>query len=249
VSKAAVGATGDAIQWATKATAAAASGQLLTIESARLTCGLSVFEQGGQMTLVVIGRIMNEPLNLQLSVNAADLTNGNLFPLASQRLIPSQQSATTAANSSGSTQRAYTAGQPASRPGRAAPTDQGARSRSPSSRSESRSAALAPSTSPPKIAPTAPRSARSLAVAVSELQAELKASPQGAGWIKFLKLAQLEQMAKGELIDVYDVSSEPYSQILKQFDSTAADPEFKAISDKDAFIEVREMLRAQAGER
>ncbi len=248
VAKAAVGATRDAVQWATKATAAAASGQLLTVESARLKCGLSAFEQGGQMELVVVGRIMQEPLNLLLSVNTADLTNGNLFQLASQRLIPSQQSTTTATRSTGSTQRAHTAGQPTSRPGRAAPTDQAARSRAPSSRTTDRSAVV-PSTSPLNVVGPTPRPERTLAAAVSELHAELKDSPQGAGWIKFLKLARLEQLANGDFVDVDDISSEPYSQILKQFDSTAANPEFKAISDKDAFIEVREMLRERAGER
>jgi len=74
----------------------------------------------------------------------------------------------------------------------------------------------------------------------------LKSSPQGAGWIKYLRLAQLEQLADGELFDVYDINSEPYTQFLKQFDATAANPEFKTISGMDAFIEVREMLQEKA---
>ncbi|MDZ4779053.1 MAG: hypothetical protein SGJ19_02230 [Planctomycetia bacterium] len=263
VAKAAVGAMGDAVQWAAKATAAAASGQLLAVESARLMCGLSVFEQGGQMELLVVGRIMNEPLSLQLSVHTADLTNGNLFQLASQRLIPSQQTTATATASTRMTQRNVTSGRPNARTGDAAPTDQSVRSRTTSGRTASRPAASGndravdetgqpagaangPSTSPPYVAPPAPRAARSLAAAVSELLAELKSSPQGAGWIKYLRLAQLEQLADGELFDVYDINSEPYTQFLKQFDATAANPEFKTISGMDAFIEVREMLQEKA---
>jgi hypothetical protein len=91
VAKAAVNSTNDAVQWGAKATAAAASGQLLHIESARLTCGLSVFQQGGKMELLVAVRVMNEAHNLRLAVDNSDLANGNVFRLAGNNLIPKQR--------------------------------------------------------------------------------------------------------------------------------------------------------------
>jgi hypothetical protein len=84
----AVNSTGDAVQWGAKATAAATSGQLLRVDRARLSGGLSIFQQGGTMDLQVDLRLMNEPQSLRLAVDTNDLTNGNLFQLAANELIP-----------------------------------------------------------------------------------------------------------------------------------------------------------------
>ncbi len=92
----AVAATSDAVQWGAKATAAAASGQLLRVESARLTGELSALQQAGQMELAVALRVMDQPQNLRLAVSSAALADGSVFKLAAARIRPGQKSASSA---------------------------------------------------------------------------------------------------------------------------------------------------------
>jgi hypothetical protein len=92
----AVAATGDAVQWGAKATAAAASGQLLRVQSARLTGELSALQQAGQMELAVALRVMDQPQNLRLAVNSAALADGSVFKLAAARIRPGQKPASSA---------------------------------------------------------------------------------------------------------------------------------------------------------
>lgn len=40
------------------------------------------------MDLTIKVRVMNEPVDLRLAVNTVDLTNGDLFAKAAQKIIP-----------------------------------------------------------------------------------------------------------------------------------------------------------------
>ncbi|MGQ0636734.1 MAG: hypothetical protein ACT4QC_19155 [Planctomycetaceae bacterium] len=224
----AVDASGDAVQWGAKAAAAAARGELLRVESARLTCGLAVFQQGGKMELSVAVRVMNEPQDVKLAVNTADLTNGTLFNLVADRITPSRKQIERGTASAGQSSSRSTS----------TPTD-------PTTRAGGTvNSPARPETS--RIQPIAGANVQPSLNDVRALKQSLNAIANGAGWIDYLELPALEQRAAGQTVNQGNVGSDQVDRVLDKFEKTASNPKFAAISRAAGFSRVHDVLRQQA---
>jgi hypothetical protein len=221
----AVSATSDAVQWGAKATAAAASGRLLRVESARLSAGLSVFQQGGKMEMLVRLRVMDEPRNLHLTVDTADLASGNLFTLAGKELVPSQKPAARSAASAGQ--------------GRTSESSRNGSGLGSADRSRTRQEAA-------RRQPGTGGYSQQWLRDVRALRRDLDATRNGPGWIKYLRLSELEQIAAARAAGRPQEGSDRLQEILATFEKTASDSQFSVINRKASFARILRILRNEA---